>query len=125
MPPEPAPTPVVAPAPVGPTVDQLRAVGLAAGLVAVGVTGVEPFVQARHALDERKAAGLHAGMSFTYRNPARSTEPARLLRDARSLVVGALPYAGGELGEAPAGRPQGQVARYATDDHYAALRSAL
>lgn len=129
VPPEPTPTPVVAPEPApdprGATVEELRAVGRAAGLVAVGVTGVEPFIEARHALEERKAAGLHAGMSFTYKNPARSTEPARLLRDARSLVVGALPYAGGELGEAPPGRPQGQVARYATDDHYAVLRTAL
>ena len=103
----------------------LRAVGEAAGLIAVGVTGVEPFTEARRALDERKAAGLDAGMSFTYKNPARSTEPTRLLRDARSLVVGAFPYAGGELADPSPGRPHGQVARYATDDHYAALRAAL
>lgn len=107
------------------TLAELRAVGAAAGLVAVGVTGVEPFAEARRALEERKAAGLHAGMSFTYRNPARSTEPARLLRDARSLVVGALPYAGGEVASPPSERPHGRVARYAVDDHYAALREAL
>ena len=29
------------------------------------------------ALHERKAAGLHAGMEFTYRNPDRSTDPGR------------------------------------------------
>lgn len=108
-----------------PTVAELRAVGEAAGLVAVGVTGVEPFTEARAALEERKAAGLHGGMQFTYRNPARSTEPQRLFAGARSLVVGAHPYAGGPV-EAPAsGRPQGRVARYATTDHYAALRAAL
>lgn len=106
-------------------VSALRAVGEAAGLIAVGVTGVEPFTEARRALDERKAAGFDAGMSFTYKNPARSTEPTRLLRDARSLVVGAFPYAGGDLAEPAEGRPHGQVARYATDDHYAALRHAL
>ena len=86
---------------------------------------MEPFVQARQALEERKAAGLHAGMQFTYRNPARSTEPARLLAGARSLVVGAYPYAGGSVRPPPGRKPQGRVARYATDDHYAALRRAL
>jgi epoxyqueuosine reductase len=110
-----------------PTVDELRACGLDAGLVAVGVTGVDPFVEARHALEQRRAEGLHGGMQFTYRNPARSTEPQRLLDGARALVVGAYPYAGGEV-EVPAessSRPHGRVARYATTDHYAELRRAL
>ena len=35
-------------------VEALRAAGEAAGLIAVGVTGVEPFTEARRALDERK-----------------------------------------------------------------------
>jgi epoxyqueuosine reductase len=122
VPPVPDPTHVTG---VDLTVDELRAVGLDAGLVALGVTDVEPFDDARRAIEERKAAGLHAGMSFTFRNPARSTEPARLLRNARSLVVGALAYAGGPLADPDPGRPQGQVARYATDDHYAELRRAL
>jgi len=115
----------VAAAPVGVTADELRTVGLAAGLVAVGITGVEPFAEARRLLEERKAAGLHGGMQFTYRNPERSTEPARLLAGARSLVVGAWPYAGGVVESQPGARPLGLVARYATDDHYAALKEAL
>jgi len=82
------PTPDTDPVPgaavaVAVSVAALRAVGEAAGLVAVGVTGVEPFTEARRAIEERTAAGFHAGMSFTFKNPARSTEPARLLRDAR------------------------------------------
>ncbi len=113
-----------------PTVEELRDVGLRAGLVALGVTDVAPFTEARQAIEERGAAGLSGGMQFTYRNPTRSTEPARLLAGARSLVVGALPYAGGPI-EPPSGYdaepapPQGRVARYATDDHYATLRHAL
>jgi epoxyqueuosine reductase len=98
---------------------------LEAGLVAVAVTGAEPFEDARQALVERKAAGLHAGMQFTYRNPERSTEPERLLPGARSLVVGAWPYPGGAIDSPQGDRPHGRVARYATDDHYAALRQAL
>ncbi|HEY6531619.1 MAG TPA: tRNA epoxyqueuosine(34) reductase QueG [Acidimicrobiales bacterium] len=107
------------------TAADLRAVGLAAGLVAVGVTGVEPFDDARRALVARKAAGLHGGMQFTYRNPERATEPARLLPGARSLVVAAWPYPGGSVAPPEGARPHGRVARYATEDHYAALRTAL
>jgi epoxyqueuosine reductase len=102
---------------------ELRRLGLEAGLVAVGVASAEPFEVARDVLERRKAAGLHGGMQFTYRNPARSTDPARTLPSVRSLVVGALPY---PVRTAP--RPpgaQGRVARYAADDHYARLRSAL
>lgn len=107
-------------------VDELHRVGVAAGLVAVGVTGTEPFTDARRVLEERRAAGLHGGMQFTYRNPARSTEPERLLPGARSLVVGAHPYPGGPVEAAPDdGGPAGRVARYAVADHYDALRTAL
>ena len=106
-----------------PTLDELRAVGLAAGLVAVGATDTRPFDDTRADLEQRREEGLHGGMQFTYRNPARSTEPHRLLPGARSLLVGAFPYAGGSLAP-PAGPtsdrprgPQARVARYATDDH--------
>lgn len=95
----------------------------AAGVDAVGTTSVEPFTDVRRTLDDRRRRGQHAGMSFTFRNPRRSTEPARLLRDARSMVVGALGYLE-PLPERPAG-PTGRVARYAWRDHYADLRRAL
>jgi epoxyqueuosine reductase len=106
-----------------PTVDDLRAVGLAAGLDALGVAPAAPFAGTRLHLEERKAAGLHGGMQFTYRNPARSTEPARALDGARSLVVGAYRYRRDD--PAPPGGAAGAVARYARDDHYAHLRQAL
>ncbi len=103
--------------------DEVRAAALAAGLDAVGVTDVEPFDEVRRSIERRRAAGQHAGMSFTFRNPRRSTEPARLLRNARSLVVGALGYL-----EPRPPRPEGamaSVARYAWRDHYAELRAGL
>lgn len=96
---------------------------LDAGLDAVGVTTVEPFDDVRRSLEARRAAGQHAGMSFTFRNPRRSTEPHRLLRRAASMVVGALGYVE-PVPEAPAG-PVARVARYAWRDHYADLRVAL
>lgn len=121
---------VNAPAPID--LEQLRAVGMAAGLVAVGATGVEPFLETRSVLEERRARGLNGTMQFTYRNPRRATEPAALLDGAASLIVGAWPYAGGVAageeggdGLASPARPMGTVARYATTDHYADLRAAL
>ncbi len=103
--------------------DAARAAGLAAGLDAVGITDVSPLDSTRRDLEARRAAGQHAGMSFTFSDPVRSTEPARLLRRARSMVVGARGY----LEPRPARPPgaQAAVARYAWRDHYAELRSAL
>jgi epoxyqueuosine reductase len=109
-----------------PLAEELRRIGLDAGLVAVGFTDVAAFGDVRVELERRRDEGLHGGMQFTYRNPARSTEPQRLMAGARSLVVGAFPYAGGPVPTEPSTqRPHGRVARYATEDHYALLRDAL
>lgn len=107
-----------------PAAAALRSVGVAAGLDVVEIASAEPFVAVRTDLVERKAAGLHGGMAFTYRNPERSTDPDRALPGARALVVGARGY----LTEEPDVRPPspaGRVARYAWDDHYAALGEGL
>jgi epoxyqueuosine reductase len=104
--------------------DRLRAVGREAGLDALGFAEAAPFTRTRDDLVERKAAGLHGGMAFTYRNPERSTDPGRILDGARSLVVGARSY----RRQAPVhdgDRPTGRVAAYAWRDHYADLRAAL
>jgi epoxyqueuosine reductase len=107
-----------------PDLQELRAIGHAAGLDAVGVAPAEPFASTRRHLEERKAAGLHAGMAFTYRNPARSTDPGRAVAHARALVVGARSYLQTEAPDPPPG-PAGRVARYAWVDHYRPLREAL
>src|SRR3546814_13618968 len=63
-------------------------------------------------------------MMFTYRNPARSTDPGRSVEGARSLVVAAKGY----LTEEPVidlSGPVGRIARYAWSDHYAPLRLGL
>jgi len=109
--------------PTAPDVEHLRHVGLEAGLDAVEVTSADEFPDVRRDLLERRAAGLHAGMAFTYRNPERSTTPAQSLPDARSLVVAARGYRTEDV-EPPAG-PAGRVARYAWDDHYEELRTGL
>lgn len=106
-------------------IDELNDAARRAGLAAVGVAAVEPFADTREALETRKSEGLHGGMAFTYRDPVRSTDPERILNGARSIVVGALPYAAGAMNEPSFNGPAGRVARYAISDHYSALRSAL
>ena len=98
--------------------------GLTAGLDAVGVAAVEPFSSTRRDLEERKAAGLHGGMAFTYRNPERSTSPDRIVTGGRSLVVGARSYDSAAV-DRPDGGPWARVARYARTDVYAPLRASL
>jgi epoxyqueuosine reductase len=133
-----------------PAAADLVALGRAHGLDAVGVAPAEPFATAQRHLEHRKAGGLHGGMAFTYRVPARSCDPAAALPGARALVVGARSYrrepapesqqadadlrprpAAGQGTAAPraapatAGRVAGRVARYAWEDHYGPLRTAL
>ena len=103
--------------------DQLRRVGLAAGLAAVGVTSADVLEPARTVLPSRRQVGLAATMQFTYRNPDRSTDPTRILSGADSMVVGLLSY---HRRQPP--RPEGlaaQVARYAWVDYYQQLREGL
>ncbi|MBS1837522.1 MAG: tRNA epoxyqueuosine(34) reductase QueG [Actinobacteria bacterium] len=107
------------------------------GLDVVGIADASPFLDALHALETRRAAGLHADMQFTYRNPRRSTDPRRTLDGARTLVVGAVRYGsvaatpeaiderGGDANGSTTGRPLGRIARYAVGDHDAVLRRAL
>lgn len=103
--------------------ERVLSAGRDAGLAEVGICGAEPFEDTRRILEQRRDDGLHGGMQFTYRNPARSTDPSVSLPGAASLVVGALHYA-----QSPPPRPVGavgRVARYATSDHYDRLRVAL
>ncbi|MGB6059570.1 MAG: tRNA epoxyqueuosine(34) reductase QueG [Microthrixaceae bacterium] len=104
--------------------DELIDLGLRSGLATLGVCDAKPFLQTRQVLLERRDLGLNGDMQFTYRNPERSTDPARALRNARSMIVAAYRY-DTELRPAPVIGTQGRVARYATSDHYDRLRSGL
>jgi len=113
--------------------------GHRAGLAAVGIADASVMEETRRLLVERKRGGLHGGMAFTYRNPDRSTDPARIVPGARSMVVGAWDYrdhggrSGGPPDRLPGGPPaspglpgpSARVARYAQADHYAQVRAAL
>jgi len=109
---------------VAATIEQLEQIGVAAGLCAVGATTADPFPATRADLEARKARGLDAGMQFTYRNPARSTDPERSLPGASTLIVGAYDYQRLEPTR-PLGGPAGRVAAYSWEDHYEDLRAGL
>lgn len=95
------------------------------GIDHLGVAPATVLERARAALHERKHAGLHAGMQFTYRNPDRSTDPGRAVPGARSVIVGARAYRLADEPARPDGGPWASVARYAWADHYTPLREGL
>ncbi|HWL44148.1 MAG TPA: tRNA epoxyqueuosine(34) reductase QueG [Ilumatobacter sp.] len=95
------------------------------GIEHLGVAPATVLARARTALTERKAAGLHAEMGFTYRNPERSTDPQRAVAEARSIIVAARAYRMADEPERPPSGPWASVARYAWADHYAPLRDGL
>jgi epoxyqueuosine reductase len=95
-----------------------------AGIDACGVLRAEPYERAERAIAERGAKGYFADMRFTMAQPQRSCHPETLLRDARSLVVGAWSYARPEP-QKPLDEPRGRLPRYTRRDEYAALRDAL
>ena len=102
----------------------LAAVGRRAGLHAVGFCRAEPFSDTARVLRERKQAGLHGGMQFTYRNPERSTDPARLVPGAAALVVGALTFDAASCGRPDDGSPYARVAAYARADRSRSHRAS-
>ncbi|HEY1634602.1 MAG TPA: tRNA epoxyqueuosine(34) reductase QueG [Acidimicrobiales bacterium] len=108
-----------------PLADELSSLGRASGLDSVGISGAEPFGSTRRHLEDRKAAGLHGGMHFTYGDPGRATDPGRVVPGARALVVGARSYRRAPPNSTPGPGAFGRVARYSWSDHYEPLRAAL
>ena len=117
----------------GPTLEELKKIGMNTGLDDLAVTGVEPIVDARQAIEERKARGLHAGMTFTYGNAERATDPSQLFEGARSVLVGIRRYQppspmAQQTRQAPhnqRSRAVGSVAAYVSSDEYGLLREGL
>lgn len=110
-----------------PSIEEIRSTLATAGITHVGVANADVLTTARQALFERRTAGLHGDMGFTYRNPERSTDPMRAVPGARSVIVAARPYLTDDEPPVPpadAG-PHARVGRYAWVDHYAPLRTGL
>jgi epoxyqueuosine reductase len=108
-----------------PSLDELRTIGGPYGIEHLGVAPATVLERARSALHERRDAGLAAGMGFTYRNPDRSTDPARAVAGARSVLVGARSYLADDEPDRPTDGVPARVARYAWVDHYEPLRAGL
>ena len=104
---------------------ELMAVGRRAGLDAVGVCDAAPFEAVASALHRRKREGLHGGMQFTYRNPDRSSDPARTLPGATALIVGAVDFHRDPPPRPADGGPHARVASYHWVDNYGPLRAGL
>ena len=107
-----------------PTWDEVVAIAERHAITRLGVTSADVLERARGEIVRRKAAGLHAGMGFTYRNPVRSTDPQQAVAGAKSIIAAARPYRLRDEPERPDGA-QARVARYAWVDHYAPLRLGL
>lgn len=106
-----------------PTSQELQVIGQKAGLDQIKVASAEFFSESYKAITERKAAGLHGGMWFTYGRPERSCDPQRALEGAQAIVVAALSYS-----RRPPDAPSGVNARVGQvqwEDHYAKLRIGL
>src|SRR6478609_7398440 len=107
-----------------PTWDEIATIAGEHAITRIGVAPAGVLDRARAEILRRKAAGLHADMGFTYRNPERSTDPQRAVAGARSIIAAARPYRAVDDPPRPAGAPA-RVARYAWVDHYAPLRAGL
>jgi epoxyqueuosine reductase len=107
-----------------PTWDEIATIAGEHAITRIGVAPAGVLDRARAEILRRKAAGLHADMGFTYRNPERSTDPQRAVAGARSIIAAARPYRAVDDPPRPVGAPA-RVARYAWVDHYAPLRAGL
>ena len=91
--------------------EQVLRAGREAGLAAVGSCSARPWTGPRAVLERRRDAGMAAGMAFTYKNPARSTDPSRILRSAASIVVGVHGYSQTVVAPDGVDRPTARIAR--------------
>lgn len=106
-------------------IDDLEAAAAASGLDGFGICSADPFPEVRSSIEERVATGMSAGMRFTFGAPAAATDVRSTFPWAERLVVGAWSYASDAGSPGPAAPGTGRIARFATEDHYRALREAL
>ena len=114
------------------------------GLDLVGITDATPMPDTRRRMEESVAAGRMARMGWMGgARPAVASDPRAMDADARSVIVVAASYAGGERGrwdpspdvlraalghvlDASPSEPSGKIARYALGtDYHTALRDRL
>jgi epoxyqueuosine reductase len=104
---------------------RLQETGSSHGLVGLGICEVEPFDEARDEMNRRLTSGESGRMRFTFSDPGIATDVRRSFPWAIRLVVCATTYLPAAGNPGPGRANHGRVARFATSDHYAALRRAL
>ncbi len=105
--------------------EQLKGTAYEAGCAGFGVTGTHPFAGVAETITQRRDAGLAGKLQFTYREPEVAAAVQQSLPWAESLVVVSWPYLPEAGTPGPPAAGMGRIARFATDDHYRGLRSAL
>lgn len=108
----------------GPSLTEaLRQKGLEFGLVRVGFARAEPFTEAKAAFERWLGRG-HAGTMRYLAELGDRSDPGRMLPNARTVVVAAMPTTGPIHGDPSA--DEGSVADYALGlDYHIALRGRL
>lgn len=104
---------------------RLDRVARKAGADGFGVCDVAPFEDVAVEMTRRVADGSSADLQFTYRDPSVATDVRRTFPWAQRLVVLASAYVPEAGSPGPAAPGSGRIARFATRDHYLALRHAL
>ena len=104
---------------------ELEVIALENGCAGFGVTHAGEFQGLAAALRQRLESGAAGKLRFTYKNPERAADVRSSFPWAESLAVVSWPYMpmAGKPGPPTAG--SGRVARFATEAHYAGLRTAL
>lgn len=105
--------------------DELASIAETNKIDRIGFCTAEVFEEVRRTLHSRKAEGLSADMQFTYRNPDRSTDPARSVTGARSIVVAAKSYRRRSVPVEKSAIGSAEIAEYVWEPHYHGLREVL
>ena len=107
------------------SLEGIRRNALEAGAAGVGICDAEPFVATAADIEARVAAGMNAGMRFTFADPARATDIRESFPWARRLIVVAWSYLPEAGGPGPTEPGTARIARFATENHYDGLRRVL
>ena len=109
------------------TRDRLDDLAQEAGLLVVGVTSAEPFLETERILIDRIRQGHLAGLTWFTEERARfSANPRNLHPQARSLVSVGLPYRQPDLEPPADGVRRGRISRYAWGrDYHQTLRARM
>lgn len=105
--------------------NELESIAAARGCAGFGVTHAGEFPGLAATLRQRLEEGVAGQARFTYKDPERAADVRRSYPWAQSLLVVSWPYMPASGSPGPPAAGSGRIARFATQNHYAGLRSAL